>query len=892
MPLNKISVLSKWPLFLICIFYFNLNMVAQCLIKGSVIDQKNKPIVNASVLVHQFQNEWKMHSFDISDGQGLFKTKLEVATDSILVIVRSMGFQQLDTVVYVSKMDSVQLDLVLEEDVVEFEEVVIKAKASAFEMRGDTIFYHIDNFIEDPDESIEELIARLPGIDLDKSTGKITHLGKEVSYLLVDGDNLSGQSPKQVMQLLQSKDLVGIQTIQSFVENPIYNGFSSDQTALNVQLKDSLIIKKNVQIEGGWLTEDGLTGRFTPDFVFMKKKQKLVLSSGIHNTGVDLSRSEFDMNGVNGMQTSNMMERVFIPARIFNPMLDQRSYMQNNQSFAKLQYLNSKRKKTKLRLAIDANSLNELVNNSSIEEYFTGSQLDNRIEINRYNDINRKFIKLNSSLDIKHSKNRNSFMKVKAHRMWANNQIQQIQPDVTLGSNNIDYLGSSASMEYRYTSKIAKETIFQTEATAEYILSNQNGSYISDFEVLPTAFQSEQDLNQELSRLQAYSEIVKKFGNIELKSGLKGSHKNQFFSNSLVNPFLFQTTERAFQRNQIQFSKLGLYQIASIPLGPVKISLSHQSYYQNYSILSTEYVKLQSKNLFSDASLGLSYFNRKNNKWEMKFSQAFKEPSIEMQLQSPIQISNREFLRGVPTTDFVRTQSVELSHTFSGSDVDSGNGFFTLTYSRHDQTRIIKQKVELINFVTEFDLIDQPSNQVFLLYNHQRLSIPLQAKFTFFTSVMYNEFFSSVNSEAFQESQMLNISPSLKIEKLVSDHIHFDIEGQLHASRFESINAGRVDLYGLNLESSLQLLVGKAFKVRFSHRYIHTDLSQSTNFNLYNLESSYKIKGSPLQIGINVYNIGNTKYYEQRNLGDFYESTRRLHLNPLYANLSIKYQFR
>ncbi len=62
-------------------------------------------------------------------------------------------------------------------------------------IRKDTIEFNADAFKTRPNAVVEELLKKLPGVDIDPD-GKITVNGKPVSRIMVDGRDFFGETPK------------------------------------------------------------------------------------------------------------------------------------------------------------------------------------------------------------------------------------------------------------------------------------------------------------------------------------------------------------------------------------------------------------------------------------------------------------------------------------------------------------------------------------------------------------------------------------------------------------------------------------------------------------------------------------------------------------------------
>lgn len=67
-------------------------------------------------------------------------------------------------------------------------EVILKAKKN-IEIRGDTISYIVDGIKKEKDYTIEEVINRIPGVEI-KENGQISYNNRIISHLYINGVDL------------------------------------------------------------------------------------------------------------------------------------------------------------------------------------------------------------------------------------------------------------------------------------------------------------------------------------------------------------------------------------------------------------------------------------------------------------------------------------------------------------------------------------------------------------------------------------------------------------------------------------------------------------------------------------------------------------------------------
>ncbi|WP_091150185.1 outer membrane beta-barrel family protein [Mucilaginibacter pineti] len=163
-------------------------------------------------------------------------------------------------------------------------EVIIKAKAAAVKIKGDTTEFNAKAFTVQPNAKVEDLLKELPGIQVDKD-GKITAQGQTVSKVLVDGEEFFGDDPTLVTKNLRADMVDKVQLYDKTSDQAAFTGIDDGQKTktINIKLKED---KKNgyfgkIDAEGGtdkYYQEQILFNRF-------KGKEKFSAYGTIGNTG-------------------------------------------------------------------------------------------------------------------------------------------------------------------------------------------------------------------------------------------------------------------------------------------------------------------------------------------------------------------------------------------------------------------------------------------------------------------------------------------------------------------------------------------------------------------------------------------------------------------------------
>ena len=65
-------------------------------------------------------------------------------------------------------------------------------KAKPIKIKGDTIQYLLATYKKEGDRTLADVLARVPGFDVNKENGEIQYEGKSISNFYIEGMNLMG----------------------------------------------------------------------------------------------------------------------------------------------------------------------------------------------------------------------------------------------------------------------------------------------------------------------------------------------------------------------------------------------------------------------------------------------------------------------------------------------------------------------------------------------------------------------------------------------------------------------------------------------------------------------------------------------------------------------------
>jgi hypothetical protein len=268
--------------FLVMAFFLlaGLNAAfAQQLIKGRVKDGKGKPVSAASVNLKD--KEGNIISFTRTDDKGNYALSFDEKNKGFTIEATMIGYTK--QVIAIAAIDQVY-EFTLVESEINLQTVVVKNRPSLV-VKGDTLNYKTSDFADKQDRSIGDVLRKMPGIEVDEN-GKVTHNGKAISALYIDGDNVLDDKYSIGTKSIPHGVVEKVQVIEN--DQPIKmlrKNNMSDDVALNLVIKDDAKLKMMGDIKAGLGTPDRFDGNVNA--MMFKNKFKFINSLKGNNVGID-----------------------------------------------------------------------------------------------------------------------------------------------------------------------------------------------------------------------------------------------------------------------------------------------------------------------------------------------------------------------------------------------------------------------------------------------------------------------------------------------------------------------------------------------------------------------------------------------------------------------------
>ena len=206
-------------------------------VRGVVTDSMGATLHNAMV-VALTRPDSVLAEYTLSSQDGRFTIEGLPAGGYILQVTL-IGYRTLrrDFDVANTHVDAGRVTLAV--TALEVDSVVVSVEHVPFVNQRDTFSYNVQAFPTPPNATVEELLRRLPGIDVD-ADGSITAQGEAVAKILVDGKEFFGDDPSVAMENLPADAIEQIAVYDKESDMAEFTGIpdGEEERTINLKLKE------------------------------------------------------------------------------------------------------------------------------------------------------------------------------------------------------------------------------------------------------------------------------------------------------------------------------------------------------------------------------------------------------------------------------------------------------------------------------------------------------------------------------------------------------------------------------------------------------------------------------------------------------------------------------
>ena len=848
---------------------FPIVFLGQNNFKVVVTDPENVAIVRAIVIVTQNENQI---AFGTTTEQGVFEKNLPNGIYSVKI--SKLGFVAKTTIIALPKDEYHAVQLQIETN--KLETVIIKSRPKIMKFKQDTIQYNIKNVVDGTERKVEDIIKKLPGMQVD-SDGKVSYKGQQIDKVLIDGNEFFGNKHQMATQNINADMIDGIDLLTNF------KGFStaggSGTIALNLKLKEGSRGKfvGDIQASGG--INNAM--RFHSNLFRFKKTGNLAIISDFNT----IAKIPITVDDYREMRTPTDEELQPNGGQVFElpRFLEPSDYVkQKHNGFVGVTYTNLFTKKSKI-------TFSNLFNNTDIVQ----QSLVHQTNIGNNNAIvsfaNMKFstaMLSNTSFKWEFNKSKKTFLSYD-FAFTPNTDIEQdeIVRSTNKIASNIKNNNFTFAETFKITTKLFDKISYRFQMSHGIENNNRNLTFNGNSPFFETSFQT---LNQNYiinsNKLSVQNKFSFKQQSNTFVFKILLDHQNSSSESSANSVTGFDNKQHLFKNN-------------------FQTELSWQRFWT--SKFNTTISARSTTNMLSldnqqnivpriEPSLMAQYSFSQVNKMTFSFAVNHEFPSlIQLQTNSIIndfQVINRP--SAIAFDQLIQKKEFGLDYLWFGISTQSVL-FSKISYSIQDNA-IANNGIYNLNF-SENNFVLTPRNNQFRILSVYDLKIngfPFSTKTTTvymkikgFTA--FNSFLSEMSTETFSVKQQL-------FSNFKNAIFQFELGYNINKrSSFQSVNNFQNTAFNYQFTGTLKAKFTDKFKgdISFSQDFqnsgFNTNKIYFLNTNMdFNLSKKFKI----IVNGFNLLNIKNASNITTSVNNNFFsESTNSI--LPGYLMAGLNYSF-
>ena len=206
-------------------------------IQGSLKDSIANRALNSATVSLVYAKDSSLVSFSRTNEAGVFNFK-NVAPGNYLISVSYVGYIPKWVPVLTGTEKTVEMGLIYMNDVNSMSTVTVTARRPPVVINGDSVEFNSENFKTAPNAVVEDLLKKMPGMEVDKAGG-ITVNGKKVTKVFVNGKEFFTGDPMMATKNLPADAVDKIQVYDRKSDQAMFTGIDdgSEETAINLKLK-------------------------------------------------------------------------------------------------------------------------------------------------------------------------------------------------------------------------------------------------------------------------------------------------------------------------------------------------------------------------------------------------------------------------------------------------------------------------------------------------------------------------------------------------------------------------------------------------------------------------------------------------------------------------------
>ena len=897
----------RFKLRLVLLFFLvgylkSLNAQNKQSIRGHVTDLDSLPLIHATVTLKAGKNK-PIIAFASTNDNGTYNISTICNCDSLILNVIYLGYENKSVIILgdeLRKNTSIIKNFALGKANILLKDVIIKPPIRKVRVFKDTITFTADSFRNKTDRTTEELLKRLPGVDVDKN-GSITANGKSIKTVLIEGDNLFNGNYKMLTKNMNADVIDKVQIIDKYIDNPLLKGIAnSHDEVLNITLKKD----RKKLLFGNANLSIGNNGRYdySSNLISIYNKTKFFLFDNYNTIGRDhqseISQDEDQskLGSLDQDQPSNILQ----PYKFLPNGLDEERVNFNHTKLASLTFITRPTQK------ITINGLGYVIgdrlffNQINNYTYFINPAT---ITINERNNSTQNPLTAYGYLKLAYMVQKNALIDYTfTAKHFGETSNTNIKTDTNtffnLGINNTNSLQHSLN----YTNRISQNKLILCEGI--YTLNNltqtaslqQNSIRLVPFTPIYSSTLSQ---NVTIPTTKGKVDFKYTYGNADNSFSLEvgGQLKNMELKSSLdtgINKGNFNALVDTLKNNFI-LKRARFYSSFSANLKIIK----------NTSLNLTTEINAQrdamSKGIYQQGSNNYFYlypqialFYRKSyHSFTLNYS--YKKNFTDINnIYTGFILTNYRTLQNGGSQDLpTNTNSLGLNYAYT--NYDSGVTYYT-SYFFLKQTGGFTDKLTLNNY---FDIYSKTNNNdiktTSIYTGGLNVFIPiLSSTIKFRETLIQSSSVSQINSINTNNTSVTSIS-DVSLRSAFKGPINIEMGTNLNFIKTKNTNDLTSNLPNTIITSNyvtinLDVLENWSSKIGYEGYYFNSAKSEKKAYNFLDFYSRYVLKKDRIDLTLEGKNLFNNRSFINTSVNSYSTSIEQYNIIPAYLLLGISFK--
>lgn len=285
-------------------------------IKGRVYDTDEEEWMTAASVRLLSATDSTLIQGVMTDKQGHFR--LLVSTPgSYLVDISFIGYTPYRKTVSIGESSKIDLGRIkLSPSATALSELKVVGQASPVTIKKDTVQFNAGAFKVRPGASVEELLRRIPGIEVD-AEGNITYNGEAIERVELDGRDFFSSDPTMATKNLPADLIKNVQVVDKKSEQSRLTGMDDGEKTkiLNLNVKEELKKGFLCSLKAGYGTKD----RYRVDLMgsAFRGDERITLLANLNNTeGVRRGRGDRTQRSVGANYDNKVSDKLNVTAEL------------------------------------------------------------------------------------------------------------------------------------------------------------------------------------------------------------------------------------------------------------------------------------------------------------------------------------------------------------------------------------------------------------------------------------------------------------------------------------------------------------------------------------------------------------------------------------------------